>query len=256
MPADRTIWPPLPGMSSMLWIVVPSGMFAIGSALPTRASASGPGHDDVTDLQAVRQEHVALLAVAVEEQPDPGRAVRVVLDRREPGRHAELVALEVDPAVVLLLAAAAVADGEPAGVVPAGAARLRLEQRLVRLVGRDLLERRAGHLPEARRGRPCRNEAASSDPLEELDLLAGGQGHDRLAPRRRPAGDPAAPRAAALLLGLRREDVDADDGDLLLGVELLDRRLDLDLVGVVVDGERVLLPRLAIRGSRRRSTSR
>ena len=42
MPAERTIWPPLPGMSSMLWIVVPSGMLAIGSAFPTRASASGP----------------------------------------------------------------------------------------------------------------------------------------------------------------------------------------------------------------------
>ena len=49
------------------------------------------------------------------------------------GRHAELVALEVDAAVVLLLAAAAMADGEAALVVAAGAADLRLEQRLVRL---------------------------------------------------------------------------------------------------------------------------
>ena len=48
-----------------------------------------PGDDDVADLQAVRQEHVALLAVAVEEQADPGRPVRVVLDRRqrEPARR-------------------------------------------------------------------------------------------------------------------------------------------------------------------------
>ena len=113
---------------------------------------AGAGDDDVADLQAVRQEHVALLAVAVEQQPDPGGPVRVVLDRREAGGDADLVALEVDPAVVLLLAAAAMADGEPAGVVPAGAALLRLEERLVRLVGRDLLERRAGHLPETRRG--------------------------------------------------------------------------------------------------------
>ena len=37
------------------------------------------------------------------------------------------------PAVVRLLAAAAMAHGEPALVVPAGAALLRLEQRLVRL---------------------------------------------------------------------------------------------------------------------------
>jgi hypothetical protein len=34
------------------------------------------------------------------EQADPRGAVRVVLDRRELCRHAELVALEVDPAVV------------------------------------------------------------------------------------------------------------------------------------------------------------
>ena len=117
----------------MLWIVVPSGMLASGRALPTRASASGPATTTSPTLQAVRQEHVALLAVAVVEQADPGRAVRVVLDRRQAGGHAELVALEVDPAVVLLLAAAAMADGHPAGVVAAGAADLRLEQRLVRL---------------------------------------------------------------------------------------------------------------------------
>ena len=48
--------------------------------------------------------------------------------------HADLVALEVDPAVELLLAAAAMAHGEAPGVVPAGRARLRLEQRLVRLL--------------------------------------------------------------------------------------------------------------------------
>ena len=91
----------------------------------------GPGDDDVADLEAVGQEHVALLAVAVVEQADAGRPVRVVLDRRQPGRHAELVALEVDDAVVLLLAAAAMAHGHPALVVAAGAALLRLEERLV-----------------------------------------------------------------------------------------------------------------------------
>ena len=110
----------------------------------------GPGDDDVTDLEAVRQEHVALLAVPVVEQADPGRAVRVVLDRGEAGRHAGLVALEVDPAVVGLLAAAAMAHGEPALVVPARAALHRLEERLVGLVGGDLLEGRASHPPAAR----------------------------------------------------------------------------------------------------------
>jgi hypothetical protein len=42
VPAERTIWPPFPGISSMLWMVVPSGMLAIGRALPTLASAEEP----------------------------------------------------------------------------------------------------------------------------------------------------------------------------------------------------------------------
>src|SRR5712671_253995 len=198
------------------------------------------GHDDIADFQAVRHEHVSLLAVTIEEQPDPTGAVRVVLDRRDAGGNAELVALEVDPPIVLLLAAAAMANGQPALVVPAGAASLGLEQRLVRLVGRDLLERRPRHLTESRRGGLVGTQRHWSDPLEELDLLAGGQGHDRFAPGCRVTGDPATLRAAALFLGLRREHVHARDGHLLLGVELLDRGLDLDLVGVAVDRERVL----------------
>src|SRR5689334_9798054 len=86
----------------------------------------------------------------------------------------------------------------------------------------------------------CSCEAASSDPLEEFDLLARGQGDDGLPPRGRVADDLATAGAAALLLGLRRQHVDRHDRDLLLLVELLDRGLDLDLVGLVVDRERVL----------------
>src|SRR5689334_1423199 len=112
-----------------------------------------PRHDDIADAEAVRQQHVALLTIAVMEQTDPRGAVRVVLDRRDARRHAGLVALEVDAAVVLLLTAAAVADGHAALVVPPGAALLPFEQRLVRLLGGDLLEGRASHLPEAGRGR-------------------------------------------------------------------------------------------------------
>src|SRR5947207_2282357 len=94
---------------------------------------------------ALGQEHVSLLTIAVVQQPVPGGPVRVVLDRGDPGRHTGLVALEVDPAVVGLLAAAAMAHGEATLVVPAGGALLRFEERLVGLGGRDLLERRAGH---------------------------------------------------------------------------------------------------------------
>src|SRR4029078_11304435 len=84
----------------------------------------------------------------------------------------------------------------------------------------------------------------------------GGQGDDGLAPRGREAEDPAAARAAALLLGLCRQDVDADDSDLLAGVQLLDRRLDLDLVGVAVDRERVLVAGLRVAVAERRDVDR
>src|SRR4051794_27235835 len=80
----------------------------------------------------------------------------------------------------------------------------------------------------------------SSDSLEELDLLAGGQGHDGLAPGSGPADDAPALGSAPLFLALRREHVDRHDGHVLLGEQLLDRCLDLDLVGIVMDGERVL----------------
>ena len=147
-PRERTIWPPLPGTSSMLWIVVPSGMCASGRALPTRASASGPATTTSPTRRPVGHEHVALLAVAVVEQADARRAVGVVLDRREARGHAELVALEVDAPVVR--ASRRRRDGARSGgpaLFRPDAALLRLEQRLVRLVGRDLLEGRARHEP-------------------------------------------------------------------------------------------------------------
>jgi hypothetical protein len=63
-------------------------------------------------VKAVRREYVPLLAVRVLQQRDVGRAVRVVFDRGHPGRHAVLVALEIDDAVFLPVAAAMMADGD------------------------------------------------------------------------------------------------------------------------------------------------
>ncbi|CFW40346.1 Uncharacterised protein [Bordetella pertussis] len=41
-PAERAIWAPLPGIISMQWIVVPTGMLRIGRVLPARIGASMP----------------------------------------------------------------------------------------------------------------------------------------------------------------------------------------------------------------------
>ena len=118
----------------MLWITVPSGMFASGSALPILMSAFGARLDDVADLEPDRREDVALLAVAVVQQRDAGGAVGIVLDRRDLGRNRILGALEVDDAVLLARAAAFVARRDVAVVVAAGMLLLDLEQRLLGLL--------------------------------------------------------------------------------------------------------------------------
>ena len=61
--------------------------------------------------------------------------------------------------------------------------------------------------------------------------------HGDVGPMMRPGF-----RYRALLLGLRGQDVDLDDGH-FAREQLLDGRLDLDLVGVAVDGERVFAAR-------------
>src|SRR3712207_9098884 len=58
-------------------------------------------------LEPARVQDVALLAVLVLHERDPRRAVRVVLDVLDRGRHPELVPLEVDDPVLPLVAAAA-----------------------------------------------------------------------------------------------------------------------------------------------------
>ena len=90
------------------------------------------GDHDVAHLQALRVNDVALLAVNVVQQSDTGRAVGIVLDGGNFGGHAVLVALEVDDAVALLVAAALVTGGDAAIAVATGL-RLRGQKRLLRL---------------------------------------------------------------------------------------------------------------------------
>ncbi len=72
-----------------------------------------PGLDPVALPQPRRRDDVALLAVRVVQQRDARRAVRVVLDVRDLGRHAVLVvAPEVDQPVRPLVATALVAGGD------------------------------------------------------------------------------------------------------------------------------------------------
>ena len=113
------------------------------------------------------------------------------------------------------------AHGQAALVVAAADALLGLEQRLVRLVGGDLLERRPRLEPAAGGGWLVAAQRHRLDPLEEFDLLAAGQGHDGLLPGRAssPATRPRL-RLRDFSLALVVEHVDVDHVDL---EELLDR---------------------------------
>ena len=99
----------------------------------------------VANLEAVREEHVALLAVDIVEKADARGAVRVVLHGGNARWDAELVAAEVNLSIETLLLAAAVSDGDLPLIVAARAAHHLLGERLVWLVCRDLFERRHGH---------------------------------------------------------------------------------------------------------------
>lgn len=96
-------------------------------------------HDRLTDGEPDGLDDVALLAVRVVDQRDAGAAVRVILYRCNGARYAVFVTLEVDEAQLLLVTAAVMTYAERAGVIAAAGALLDSEQRLVRLVRRDVV---------------------------------------------------------------------------------------------------------------------
>ena len=90
---------------------------------------SGGGRDDlVASLQADRSNDVALLAVLVLDESNERAAVGVILQTQDSRGDVHLVALEVDDAVLLLVAAAVMTDGDAAVAVAAGMLLLRLDQ--------------------------------------------------------------------------------------------------------------------------------
>ena len=83
-------------------------------------------------------QDVALLAVGVVQQREARRAVRVVFDGRDLRRNALLFAAEIDRAILLLVPAAAMPDGDFAVRVASAGALLRFDQRLFRRLLGDL----------------------------------------------------------------------------------------------------------------------
>src|SRR6478752_1833741 len=121
---------------------------------------------------AERRDDVALLAVGVVEQCDPGGAVGVVLDVSDLGRHAVLVvATEVDDAVGALVPATLVTRGDPALVVAAALLGQRLDQGLLRRRPGDLDEVSDRRATTARGGRlvlaDCHVSSSAPQPGQE-----------------------------------------------------------------------------------------
>ena len=176
--------------SSTLCTTVPTGMRASGRQLPTAMSASSPEATLMPTVSRCGREDVALLAVGVVQQRDVGGAVGVVLDRGDLRRHAVLAALEVDPPVEALGAAAAVARGlAPVRVAPAALLE-PFDERALGLGLGDLGEVRIGD--EARPG------------LVGLGLRIGislrgprGPGRSGWSRRRGPARSPSSTCACA-----------------------------------------------------------
>ena len=135
------------------------------------------------------------------QQRDARVAVRVVLDRRDLRGHAVLVATEVDDAVLLLVPAAAVTRGHAAVRVATARARLRLGERLLRLVAGDLREVGDGLEPATGAGGLALADRHSSAP-EDLDASRPRRG--RRWPASSRAREPQPPvRRLRLRLPLR-----------------------------------------------------
>ena len=111
----------------------------IGSRSHRRAHLEPHGLQDIT-----------LLAVRVMHQRDPRRTVGIVFDGRHAPRNPVLIAFEVDQPQHLLVAAALVADGQVAHVTASPGALLDRQERLVRLIRRQVVVHQRGLEPQRR----------------------------------------------------------------------------------------------------------
>jgi len=90
------------------------------------------GHDGVARGEPLRRQDVTELAVLIFDQRDEAGAVRIVFEPLDLGRYIELAALEIDLAMGLLVAAAAITRGDVPVIVAAAGRVLAFGERLDR----------------------------------------------------------------------------------------------------------------------------
>src|SRR5262249_19501585 len=105
------------------------------------------------NLQSHGVKDVALLAIGVVQQRDVRAAVRVVLDGCYLRGYADLVAPEIDLAILLLVAAAAMPNHDFALIIAAAGALFGFQQGLFRLLFGDVALVQDGDKPSRRRVR-------------------------------------------------------------------------------------------------------
>src|SRR5262245_53496806 len=99
------------------------------------------GHHARAGPEPARRDDIALLAVPIVQQGQPRRAIRVVLDRRDPRRDPILLAAEIDLPEHLLGPAAAMTDRDAPVDVPSVRPALRAQETLLGLLLRDVVVR-------------------------------------------------------------------------------------------------------------------
>ena len=119
VPAARANWAPLPGCSSIAWMVEPTGMLRKGRQLPGLMGASAPLINGLPVSTSTRRKDVAPFTVCVAQQCKVGGTVGVILKTFHLGRNAILVAAEIHQAIMLLVATALMTGGDMAIVVAA-----------------------------------------------------------------------------------------------------------------------------------------
>ena len=108
--------------------MVPTGIWPSSIALPGFTSIFLPAITRVAGGEPLRREDVGELAVLIFDQRDEGGAVRIIFEPLDGGRHVPLATLEVDIAVLLLVAAGDAARGDMALVVAAAGLALALDR--------------------------------------------------------------------------------------------------------------------------------
>ena len=227
MPAERAICPPLPGFISTLCTMVPTGIEANGMALPGLMSTFSPETTVIAGLQPLRRQDVTDLAVVVFDKRDEGGPVGIVFEALDRRRHtSNLRRLKSTIAVQPLMAAAAAARGDPAGVVAAALDLVRPS--LSALTGPPF--HRPARLTSTRPRRPGVVglnffSAMASDPRSHVDAVTLFEGH--VWPS--CGGALAEVAAKALHLALLAQRVDGLDLD---REQALHGGLDLGLAGI------------------------